>query len=225
MVLFDDVIQRVIRRISQVPGTSVQVYAEERIGDMVQHKFEVLFEEVWWNQFLHWKTATLDGVTGVVTIDLSTLVNGNNDPIGLKRFEDIKKVIPGTRSKGLKLFPESLNPDNLTGATPRYLEAVGDSEKVFRVLPITATGNLNIRYRARPADFALGDDIDFDAQALILGAAYDYLEDDGTNPGATDKMAGFFEARVKQLKKSRSWLPHALDPQQSDTVDDWFALQ
>ena len=223
MILFDTAIQLVIRRISQVPGTSVQVYAEERIGDMIQHKFDVLFEEVWWNQFLHWQAATLDGTTGVVTIDLSTLTLNGAD-IGLKRFEDLERVIPGTRNRGLKRFPDVINPDNVTGDVPRFLEAIGDATKVFRVLPITAVGALNIHYRSKPNDFALGDSINFDTQALVLGAAADYLDDDGTNPGATDKMSGYFESRIKQLKKSRSWLPHALDPRITDTVDDFFEV-
>ena len=29
-----------------VSGTGVQIYAEDRIGEMIQHKFDVLFEVV-----------------------------------------------------------------------------------------------------------------------------------------------------------------------------------
>lgn len=216
-LLFEELIQQVIRRIGQVTGTSVQVYAEDLIGDMIQHKFDVMFEEVWWSQFLHWFTATLDGTTGVVTVDVSTL----NDP--LVRFEDIHSIFPENSDRPLPRFPDFVNPDNVTGTTPRYIEAVSNAQKIFRILPITADKPINIHYRSLPERLVLGKIVPFDSQALVLGSAYDYLEDDGTNPGATEKMSNMFESRVKQLKKSRAWLPHKLDPRSARTPDEWWA--
>ena len=32
-----------------------------------------------------------------------------------------------------------------------------------------------------------------------LGATYDYLEDDGTNPGQTEKFRNFYNDRLRQL--------------------------
>ena len=56
------------------------------------------------------------------------------------------------------------------------------------------------------------DEIDFDDQALILGSVFDYLEDDGTNPSATQKFQLLFEARVRQLKNAFNSAPISLDP-------------
>jgi hypothetical protein len=56
------------------------------------------------------------------------------------------------------------------------------------------------------------DTIYFDDQALILGATYDYLEDDGTNPNATQKFQSLFESRVNQLKDNFNNDPISLDP-------------
>lgn len=222
--LFEVLIQRTIRRIGQVSGTSVQVYAEELIGEMIQHKFDVLFEEQWWSQFMHWLDGTLDGTTGVVTVNVATLVDGNSVDIGLKRFEDIHSIFPDKDNRPLPRFPDFVNPDNVTGVTPRYIEADGNEQKVFKLYPVTATGLVKIHYRSKPNNFATGDTVRFDQQALILGAAYDYLEDDGANPGASEKMSNMFESRVKQLKKSRAWLPHKLDPRVDTAVpDEWFA--
>lgn len=214
--LFEELIQLTIRRIGQVTGTSVQVYAEDVIGDMIQHKFDVMFEEVWWNQFLYWLDGTLDGTTGVVTVDVSAMTNP------LVRFEDIHSIFVENSNRPLPRFPDFLNPDNVTGTTPRYVEAVGDVQKVFRVHPLTATKPIKMHYRSLPTRFVTGETVNFDSQALVLGSAYDYLEDDGTNPGATEKMSNMFESRVRQLKKSRAWLPHKLDPRANDVVDEWF---
>ena len=75
-----------------VAGTGVQVYAEDRIAEMIQHKFDVLFDEVFWPQFLTWATWTLDGTLGVVTTDLTDLV---------KRFEDVRVVFPENSNTAL----------------------------------------------------------------------------------------------------------------------------
>ena len=216
-LLFEELIQQVIRRIGQVTGSAVQTYAEDLVGDMIQHKFDVMFEEVWWNQFMYWLDGTLDGTTGVVTVDVSTLTNP------LVRFEDIHSIFSENSNRPLPRLPDFVNPDNVTGTTPRYIEAVGNVQKVFRILPLTATKPIKIRYRSMPTHFAVGETVDFDSQALVLGSAFDYLEDDGTNPGATEKLSRMFESRVRQLKKSRAWLPHKLDPRVEDSVDEWFA--
>lgn len=215
-LLFEELIQQTIRRIGQVTGTSVQVYAEDLIGDMIQHKFDVMFEEVWWNQFMFWLDATLDGATGVVTVDVSAL----DDP--LVRFEDIHSIFPGTSNRPLPRFPDFVNPDNVTGTTPQYIEAVGNAQKIFRIHPLTASEPIKVRYRSLPDRFVTGETVNFDSQALVLGSAYDYLEDDGTNPGATEKMSNMFESRVKQLKKSRAWLLHKLDPRSASPSDEWW---
>ena len=62
-----------------------------------------------------------------------------------------------------------------------------------------------------PISNAQDNEVNFDEQALILGASYDYAEDDGTNPAATDKLQNMFESRVKQLRNLRNETPVALD--------------
>lgn len=220
-VLFEELIQSTIRRIGQVAGSSVQVYAEALIGDMIQHKFDVMFEEVWWTQFLYWLDGTLDGTTGVVTVNVSTLADGTTD-IALRRFEDIHTIFPATSNKPLPRLPDFVNPTNISGNTPQFIEPLGNVQKIFKIHPEEATGLIKVRYRSMPLPFVTGDKVNFDNQTLILGSAFDYLEDDGTNPGATEKMGRMFEARVRQLKKSRAWLPHSLDPRVTETPDDWF---
>jgi len=192
-----------------VAGTSVQTYAEDRIAEMIQHKFDVLFSEVFWPQFCTWAQWTLDGTLGIVTTDLTTL---------LKRYEDIQVMFPASTNTPLtKMSSLTTNPFELSGTTPIHYEALGpgDSNKtsrVFQIWPKAATGGIVVRYRTKPDTFVATDEIDFDDQALILGSVFDYLEDDGTNPNATQKFQLLFEARVSQLKNEFNSAPISLDP-------------
>jgi predicted nuclease of predicted toxin-antitoxin system len=209
MATLDQLINRTADRLSMVAGTGVQVYAEDRIAEMIQHKFDVLFDEVFWPQFLTWAEWTLDGTLGVVTTDLTDLI---------KRFDDIRVIFPDNSSTALtKVAPLTTNPFTLSGTTPIHFQALGpgDSNKttrVFHVWPKGATGDIIVQYRTKPDTFVITDTIDFDDQALILGSVFDYLEDDGTNPSATQKFQLLFEARVRQLKNTFNNSPISLDP-------------
>ena len=199
MATLNQLIDRVADRLSMSGGVGVQTYAEDRIAEMIQHKFDVLFDEAWWPQFLDRATWTLDGTLGIVTTDISEQV---------KRFDDIRTLYPTNSNRSLsKLGSGLLNTQLLNGTTPIYYEALGPSSayvatRIFRVLPLTSVGTIEAQFRTKPDTFAPEDTINFDDQALILGATFDYLEDDGTNQNATQKFQLLFEARVKQLKNN-----------------------
>ena len=209
MATLTQLVTRVADRLSMTAGTGVQIYAEDRIAEMIQHKFDVMFEEAFWPQFLTWETWTLDGILGIVTTDLTEK---------LKRFEDIRVLFPDTSNVPLtKMAALTTNPNLLKSSTrPLHYESLGPlspfkKSRVFQIWPKTATGEIVVQYRTRPETFVPTDEIDFDDQALILGATFDYLEDDGTNPNATQKFQLLFEARVQQLKNSFNTGPIALD--------------
>jgi len=209
MATLSELIDRTADRLSMVAGAGVQTYAEDRIGEMIQHKFDVLFDEVWWPQFLTWAQWTLDGTLGVVTTDVTSLI---------KRFDDIRVIFPENSTTPLtRISALTTNPYELSGTVPIHYEALGPNasnktERVFQVWPKTATDDIIVQYRTRPATFTSTSEIDFDDQALILGATYDYLEDDGTNPNASQKFQLLFEARVKQMKNTYNSAPISLDP-------------
>ena len=194
---------------SLVAGTGTQIYAEDTLAEMIQHKFDVLFDEAFWPQFSTWYQWTLDGTLGVVTTDLTDIV---------KRFEDIQVIFPENSNTAVtKISNLTTNPFELSGTTPIHYEALGatftnKTTRVFRVWPLASTGDIIIRVRTKPATFSSTDEIDFDDQALILGAAFDYLEDDGVNPNATKKFQDLFESRVNQLKDNFNSGPISLDP-------------
>ena len=189
----DQLVARTAERISMASGTGVQVYAEDRIAEMIQHKFDILFDTRFWPDHTAWGEFTLDGTLGVVTTDLTSLV---------KRFEDIGVIYPDKSDVPIgRVTAFSMNPDNIGGTSPRHYESymATDTSKVFRIWPRASTGNLHVFYRTKPDPFIGSDTIRFDDQALVLGAAWDYLEDDGTNPNASMKMERMYEDRVHQI--------------------------
>ncbi len=50
--LFSKLIADVVERVSLVPGTGTQVYAEDRIAQMLQDKFDAAFSEIWWPDYM-----------------------------------------------------------------------------------------------------------------------------------------------------------------------------
>ena len=204
MATLEQLITRVTQRLSMVAGTGVQIYAEDRIAEMIQHKFDVLFDEEFWPQFSSWQTLTLDGSTGIVTTDLTDT---------LKRFDDIQVIFPeNSHTPIARLSGLTTNPFELSGTEPLFYDAnPGSTSRPFLIWPKTATGDVIVNLRNKQDSFVAGDTIDFDDQANILGSTYDYLEDDGTNSNATQKFQQLFEQRVNQLKKNLSHAPIALD--------------
>lgn len=201
-----ELINRTSRRVSMTSGTGIQIYGEDAIAEMIQHKFDVLFSERFWPQFTSWETFALDGVNGVVTTSLTDKI---------KNLADIRVIyIEDTDTKITRVTPGNFNPLKLSGSRPQFFEgenSITFADRIFKVYPVTATGNLTLHYRTKPDDFNPDDIVNFDEQILILGAAYDFLEDDGTNPGATDKFKTLFEQRFNQLKLELDQQPIPLD--------------
>lgn len=215
MATMEELINRTITRLSMTPGVGTQTYAEDQLMEMIQHKFDVLFDDYWWPQFRSWYEWTLDGTLGVVTTDLTDIV---------KRFQDIKIVYPNGSDRPLGRLPDTISPFNISGTTPRFVEPINTVSKRFRVWPRASTGSLDVLARTKPDTYVPEDEVDFDDQLLILGAAYDYLEDDGTNPAATGKMLSLFTDRRNQLVKSLDSMPTQLDPYSAQAPDGWQQL-
>ena len=204
-------------------GTSVQTYAEDRIAAAIQHKFDVLFSEIFWPQHIIWKASVLDGTLGVVTDDLTTI---------LSDFDDIARIYRSGGTLPLPLLPaQTLNPFVLSGTRPRFYAPIPHGEtnanKIFNIWPKTATGTIQWARRKHPKAGTAGrlfnpsDTVTFDDHALILGAAFDILEDDATNPNATQKFQSMFESRMKQLKRALANAPIALDQGRQNILTTW----
>lgn len=194
MATVQDVVNRITRLLSQVSGENVQLYAEDRILDMLQNKYDTLFDKLWWPTLMRRLTKTLDGTSGLVTVNFTSA--------DLTRFGDIRHIYIEGDVHPIPEVPLNINPAVTTGTRAKYYEPNETAGKIFKCYPITSTGNIIIHYRFKQAAFV--DDptaeINFDDNLLVAGVVYDYLEDDGTNPGATEKYRNIFNGLFRDAK-------------------------
>lgn len=192
MTTVDGAVRRVTTLLSQVSGENVQLYAEDKIIDMLQNSYNSLFDKLWWPNRMRRETKTLNGTSGEVTVAFTALT----------RFDDIKHVYREGISVPLPEIQLNRNPDVITGTTVRGYEYSATAGKFFKCYPIASTDNVIVHYREKQADFIEGTEaeIDFDVDLLVFAAVYDYLEDDGTNPGATEKYRAKVNAKFTAAK-------------------------
>ena len=192
---FTQIITETARRLSQVSGASVQLYSEDRLADIIRFVFDQLFDKYIWPQYSFTNQYTLDGATGVVTADISSV---------LKDYSHIEDVFIASTNTRLPFLPSNINPYTLTGTTPQYIERVATASKVFRVWPLASTGVVTVKGQTKPTEFVTTDTVVFDHHALVLGAVSDYLVSDGTNLEDAQKFNQLFASRVKEIAKQLS---------------------
>lgn len=207
-----DIIQRAIKRLSQVYGTSVQKYSEPVMEVMLEDRLRMLFRYRFWPQWCTWTTVTLTGSNGLHSTDLSTSID---------RFVDIQYVFPSGSRRPLPHVPRNLNPYEITGTTPRYIDGEpSTANRIFRVWPLEAEGDLRIRYRTFPELDDLTE-IKFDATTLTYALCWDFAVDDGTNPGQAEKFANLYNDSY--LDEVSSLNQHGAPLNDSfDVPADWF---
>lgn len=214
----NNLIQRTIQMLSQVTGTGTQVYAEDRLAEMIINSFYTLSRIRFWSHQTQWEQKTLDGSAGLVTV--------NFDPVG--EFRDVQSVMPGTSMRPLAMLPVEFNPYSLSGTSARYVEdyTATSAAKIFRVWPVTATGTVAVRRRVLPLRSSLvsAATVPFHDNALIYKACWEYSDDDGGNPGQTAKFQGLFQAEWKSLTMDEVSKPIELDPRTGTVPDEWSEI-
>lgn len=204
-------IDRTLSRIALASGADVQVYAEEALKQIIQHKFDALFVDTWWPQFyVPGETYDLNGTTGEITGDISDKV---------KRYMDLRHVWYSTYANPLPRIHTRYNPAivNKWSIGPST-----DSTKVFKVFPSSLTGQVTISYRTKPDNFEEEEDvIDMDEHLIVLGSAYDYLNGLGINPGAEDKLLVMFNERLSQLRTEINSEEVSTDDYGMGAVNGW----
>jgi hypothetical protein len=210
----EELTQDTVKLLSQVPGTSVQTYAEERINQFIQLVFDTVFDKLWWDEYMQWFQTSLDGTSGLPSSDISTI----------RRFMDIKSVFNAGSDLPIPRLPsENMNPFNITGTQVRFIGQSNTVEgKVLKCYPITSTNAIVIHARLQPEDsFGDEDEIKIDPWLLVLGATYMYLEDDGTNPGATEKYQNLYEDRFETLRMANNDDRVILDKYSEEVPTTW----
>lgn len=186
MITLRDAKDRTLRRMSIASGLDVQVYAEEPLTEIINHKITAIFDLAWWPQYMNSETLTL--LAGIVQSDLSTKLKGIND---------LRFVYLGSCPDPLPRLASYVNPSAV------YLPSVvadSDATKVFKVIGNFSDTSCTIVYRKRPDPVSADDDqILMDDQLIILGSAYDYLNSLGTGTGEEDKLLQMFQSRLNTV--------------------------
>lgn len=204
---------RVIQKLSQVPGTAVQTYSEDRIQEIIKDQYLLIARDpdYWWPQFRYRTSAALDGSTGQVTSTLSAISRG----------EDILAVYYSTDQIPIPQPPANSNPATFVMAG-RVIEFDG-SARFFTIYPLTETGTVYIKARSIPLSSAIDSDteIKFDDQYIVHISAWDYLMSDGDNPGDAAKMEAIAMQALNRVKKQYNKQVISLDGTLSAIPTSW----
>lgn len=216
------VMERTLVQLSQVPGASVQLYSEETIIEYIRTQFWMYFDEYHWPAYEEWTFGTLDGTLGVITRDL-TITDVDEYPRLLRQYEDIYGVYPEGSEIALTEMPAGIPPRRMTGgSTAAFIRAYNANNKIFRVVPYTATGNVDIHYRARPAEINIDTVLYIDETLLALAATYMYLSKDGANAGNAQEIQSMLAAREGQLSHQRAKPIPLSNARRTHSVTNWW---
>jgi hypothetical protein len=212
MITFGALVTKVLQRLALVEGLDAQIYAEPRIQLAVQHKFDLIFREYWIPEYTTWQEPyTLDGVNGTITGDLTDKVND---------FRDIHSVFWEGSHKPLAIASHAIRDVDIN--YPSIRSYATNMTKMFKVMPVTTTGAVFVSYRTKPDDFEEdSDQIFMDTQLLLLGTCWDVLEDDGTNPGASDKFRVLFQDALSQFNRQQHNIPMDTIMPSRSVVNRW----
>lgn len=219
-----NLVQRTVTRLSMVPGVAVQVYAEDRIAEMIQHKFEIVRDMLWWDDMMEWVEVTQDASgrpTENIVRELPDVPVG--DEIVINQYKDIQHAWHPSRSSPLKSLPKRDNPRNIMVPGESVFRAP-DPVSVIRFLPYSPGTRMTLRYRKWYGTFLPDQVVPMDDQLLILGAAYDYLEDDGTNSGQTEKFRNYYNDRLRQLLSQENDEEIVLSSRHHSNTRNWQML-
>lgn len=205
----DDIVEAVYTELSVAGGVNTQVYGDDKMLLKLQHKFDVLFDRLWWPQFMvYGESMPLDGTTGEVTTTLTSKI---------KRWYDLQAVFHENDPYALSKMPHNVNIANMR----RRCIAPTNNDKIFKVIPITTTGNVYVNYRTKPADMVYGGTIEFDKMLLVHGVCADALINDGVNPDDAEKYNRMFAERFAEFARQDHNHSIPLDQYNSGIPTEW----
>lgn len=187
--------QRVIQRLSMFRGTSVQVYAEDRIAQMILDNYTRAFDDFEWSNLQTWYKFTLAGINGWAIENVSDFITD---------FDDIVCVTPdSTYRNQLKCLHGSTVPELISGTYPAYYQESANPNKIFEIIPYTSEGTIYVCSKGRlntNGTILPETIIPFDSDYLVYAACADYLADDDSSRVQLEKFVKLRDDRMKQLK-------------------------
>lgn len=198
-------IARVEARIALAVGLDVQIVDEPRLLEMLRSKYNSLWDETWWIDYMTLAKYDLD-TNGLIIGDVTNLIN---------RFVDIHSVFYNELADPIPILKFNLNPNH--SRRPCLAPYTSDKTKMFRVIGSSGSGSttpasVNVWYRTRLRDDQWEQDndeteVNMDDEMLILGTVFEYLSDDGSNDTAAQKYQALFMERRKQMTKAEFQMP------------------
>jgi hypothetical protein len=120
-------------------------------------------------------------------------------------------------------MPAGIPPRRISGGTaPQFIRSYPTADKLFRIVPYTATGTLDIHYRARPDEITIDSEILLDETLLTLAATYMYLSKDGSNASNTQELQAMLAAREGQLSSQRAKPIPLSSARRTNSVSRWW---
>lgn len=189
MARVHDILTRAQRKLSVIPGVTVQQYMQDRLIDAINEKFRDVARRDWFPEHMQWFERQFDGTDGYPTQVLSDILS----------YRDIRAVysdrLPNTP---LPHFNKRSNPyQTVDGTQALSLEYIGPPEHI-RAWPRTADDSIRVHARVIKESYGLNDEVPADDHMLAAGAAYVIAEADGTNPADVAKLQQEFEDRFRQ---------------------------
>lgn len=223
MMTLGEAVEETIRRLSEVPGTGTQTYAEELIVRRLNSAFKFLRSDNDWPYMMQWYSRTLDGVTGKVTQRIPNVLQPT----------DLKFIYPANSDIRLTQLPSTVNPNNVNvGTQGRWVQLLGtvddptttDGRFLFALWPKTATGDVNIfvKHNRLWKSSNMDDELWLDDEAMILHACMIEVNADGANQAEQASFKQQFEDRMKQLRKENLAIPIDINPGSTTTPYSWF---
>lgn len=190
MATVGSLIASILARTAMEDDLSVPTYTESRIVEAIKHRYTTVFDTYWLPEYtITQEEHTLDGVTGKITAPLAYPID---------RFADIRAVF---HENYIYPLPRRNTNHRLSALDNQnmVMDSDLDPQRRFKVIPTNSVGKVFVSYRTRITSFTDEVEIPIDEQLMILGVCFDILEDDGTNPGASDKFRTFYMERMSQI--------------------------
>lgn len=186
MVTARDIVQSALTRLRLFGGIDVQTYAQPVIFEMLQHKFDVIFDKANWPHYTTYTECVLDPATGSPITDMSAI----------KRYHDIRKIWLPQYSTALSPLRENVNPYSV-----QHPVIVPDTDpaKVFRILRSEQWNECLVYAKQHPGTLDEDTIIYLDKQVLILGICYDYVLDQDVSRINGDKFLKMYNDRLNTI--------------------------
>lgn len=213
-----DAIAQVVRNMSLTNGVNMTPYSEETVKSYIIAAHQHIMGESEWSEMMIWRTRTLDGTTGKVTVLIEDTDN----------WKSISRIYHESMMTPLPVLSSYINP--LTSTLPWGYRGLppeedhdGDGKYLVMFYPPTLTGNVLFQIH-REIDWDADPDeivIPIDWWLHVYIASWMYANDDGTNPMQISKYQTLMAGRMRQVMAMENSRPSSTQPNQMIPNDWW----